>query len=202
MRFATATPTKSALAICVLPLVASCLFALTLLSASSANSQQLFRWVDKEGKVHYGDMMPPPTEAKNVEAKKLGDSIIEQDDAPFAVALAMKNHPVTLYANNCGELCANAKALLSKRGIRYAEKNPESDPVAGAALKQLPGGLQVPTITIGAVNIAGFDEAGWNSALTTAGYPRNNPNLRQNSTKAGPKAAPAPPPATKTAPTK
>jgi glutaredoxin len=199
MSFATAVPTKSALAIRLLPLSAGCVFALALLSASSANSQQLFRWVDKDGKVHYGDVMPPPTEAKNVEAKKLGDSVIEQDDAPYAVAQAMKNNPVTLYANNCGELCANAKALLAKRGIRYAEKNPESDPAAGAALKSMPGGLQVPTITIGAVNIAGFDEAGWNSALTNAGYPLTNPNLRQSSAKAGPKAAPAATPAAPTA---
>ena len=199
MRFALITPTKSLMDICVLPVAAGGIFAMALLLATAANSQQVFRWVDKDGKVHYGDMLPPPAEVKSVQTKKLADSVIEQDDVPFAVEQAMKKNPVTLYANNCGELCANAKALLSKRGIRYAEKNPEADPAAGAALKQTPGGLQVPTIMIGAVSIAGFDEEGWNSALTNAGYPRNNPNLRQNSTKAGPKAAP---PATPAAPAK
>ncbi len=202
MRFAPIKPTKSIMGICGLPVMAGGIFAMTLLLASPANSQQVFRWVDKDGKVHYGDMLPPPAEVKNVQTKKLGDSVIEQDDVPFAVERAMKNNPVTLYANNCGDLCANARALLSKRGIRYAEKNPEADPVAGAALKQTPGGLQVPTIMIGAISIAGFDEEGWNSALTNAGYPRNNPNLRQNSTKAGPKAAPPATAATPAAPVK
>ncbi|MEO8386206.1 MAG: glutaredoxin family protein [Betaproteobacteria bacterium] len=195
MRFAPVISAKSILGICGLPVITGGLFAMTLLLTSAANSQQVFRWVDKDGKVHYGDMLPPPAEAKNVQTKKLGDSVIEQDDVPFAVELAMKNNPVTLYANNCGELCANARALLAKRGIRYADKNPESDPVAGAALKQMAGGLQVPTIMIGAVSIAGFDESGWNSALSNAGYPRNNPNLRQSSTKAGPKVAPTATPA-------
>jgi glutaredoxin len=140
-------------------------------------------------------MLPPPAEAKSVQTKKLSDSVIEQDDIPFGLEMAMKNNPVTLYANNCGELCTNGKALLARRGIRYAEKNPESDAGASAALKQLPGGLQVPTIVIGSMSIAGFVEESWNTALTNAGYPRNNPNLRQNSTKAGPKSTPpvAPP---------
>ena len=202
MRFALVAPKKSLMGICIPPRMAAGIFAMTLLLASTANSQQVFRWVDKDGKVHYGDILPPPAEVKSVQTKKLTDSVIEQDDVPFAVEQAMKNNPVTLYANNCGELCANAKALLSKRGIRYAEKNPEADPVAGAALKQTAGGLQIPTIMIGAVSVAGFDEEGWNSALTNAGYPRNNPNLRQNSTKAGPKAAPPATPATPAAPAK
>ena len=106
---------------------------------------------------------------------------------------AMKNNPVTLYANSCGEACSNAKALLTKRGIPFAEKNPESDAAAAATLKEKVGALQVPTIMIGANSLAGFDEEGWQAALNAAGYPRNNPNLRQGATKAGPKA---PPPAT------
>ena len=80
---------------------------------------------------------------------------------------------------------------MAKRGIPYAEKNPQSDAVAAAALKEKIGALSVPTIIIGTSNLSGFEEESWNAALTAAGYPRNNPNLRQNATKAGPKAVPA-----------
>ncbi len=167
--------------------------ALILTLTTAASAQEIFRWVDKDGKVHYGDSLPPPTEAKNVQTKKLVDSVIEQEAVTFGVSTAMKNNPVTLYANNCGEGCTSAKALLAKRGIPFTEKNPESDAAAATALKALAGALQVPTIQIGANSLTGFEEEGWNAALNAAGYPRNNPNLRPSAVKAGPKV---PPPAT------
>lgn len=168
---------------------------LLLAMATGANAQEVFRWVDKAGNVNYGDMLPPPAEVRSVQTKKLSDSVIEQDDVPFAVSTAMKNNPVTLYANSCGEACSNAKALLAKRGIPFSEKNPETDTVAAAALKEKVGSLPVPTIVIGANSLTGFDEEIWNTALNAAGYPRNNPNLRQGATKAGPKAPPPTAPA-------
>ena len=116
--------------------------------------------------------------------------MVEQEAVPYGVSIAMKNNPVTLYANSCGEACASAKALLVKRGIPFTEKNPESDVAAAAALKALAGALQVPTIVIGSNSLQGFEEDGWNAALNAAGYPRFNPSLRQNAAKAGPKAVP------------
>ncbi len=172
------------------------LIASACLLATVATAQEIFRWVDKAGKVHYGDLPPPPAEVKSLEAKKLTDSVIEQADVSFAVSTAMKNNPVTLYANSCGEQCANAKALLAKRAIPFAEKNPETDPAAALALKEKIGALSVPTIVIGSSSISGFNEASWNAALTGAGYSSSGPNQRQNATKAGPKVAPKPVPAT------
>jgi glutaredoxin len=172
------------------------LFALSSSLATTAGAQEIFRWVDKDGKVHYGDMQPPPAEGKNVQTKRIQDSVIEQDAVPYGVSTAMKNNPVTLYANSCGEACVNAKALLAKRGIPFTEKNPESDAAAATALKAMIGALQVPTIVIGANSLAGYEEESWNTALNAAGYPRNNPNLRQGAAKAGPKVVPpAPAPA-------
>jgi glutaredoxin len=167
-----------------------------LLFANHAIAQEVFRWVDKDGKVHYGDVLPPPAEMKNLQSRKLGDSVIEQDAVPFAVATAMKNNPVTLYANDCGEGCTNARALLTKRGVPFSDKNPQTDAAAATALKAAAGGLQVPTIVIGTTNLSGFDENGWHAALDAAGYPRTNSNLRQGTAKAAPKAV-APEPAAK-----
>ena len=165
-------------------------FALVLALSTMANAQEIFRWVDKDGKVHYGDILPPPAEVKNVQTKKLSERVIEQQAVPYVVLTAMKNNPVTLYANNCGEACTDARALLAKRGIPFADKNPASDPEAAAALKALVGALQVPTIAIGASNLQGFEQGSWNAALTAAGYPSFNPNLRQGAAKAVPKVAP------------
>jgi hypothetical protein len=40
--------------------------ALLLLAAAAAHAQQLYRWVDKDGKVHYGDKPPAGVAAKPV----------------------------------------------------------------------------------------------------------------------------------------
>lgn len=201
MRTVLEMPVTSSTATRIAPyrMVGSLLLFLALsclaLVATATYAQEVFRWVDKDGKVHYGDMLPPPAEVKNVQTKRLNDSVIEQEDIPFGVATAMKNNPVTLYANSCGEACSNAKALLARRGIPFTEKNPESDAAAAAALKEKVGALQVPTIVIGTNSLSGYEEGGWNAALNAAGYPRNNPNLRQGTAKAGPKAVSSPPPA-------
>ena len=49
--------------------VAHGFLAWLLVCASIANAQEIFRWVDKDGKVHYGDILPPPAEVKNVRPK-------------------------------------------------------------------------------------------------------------------------------------
>lgn len=156
--------------------------------AVSASAQELYRWVDQGGKVHYSDM-PPPANAKNSQQKRLGDSVIEQDKIPYAVKTAMQNNPVTLYANDCGRACDEARALLNKRGIPFADRDPQKDAEAATALTALAGGLDVPTIAIGSTKLSGFAEGAWNSALDSAGYPRSNPNLRLP--PAAPKTAPA-----------
>ena len=183
----------SKLTSCIKPCVMGGVLTLLLGSAATANAGEIFRWVDKNGQIHYGDMLPPTAEGKNAQTKKLQDSVIEQDAVPYEVSIAMKNNPVTLYANSCGESCTNARKLLSSRGIPFTEKNPETDLAAAAALKALVGAVQVPTIVIGANNLTGYEEVGWNAALNAAGYPRTNPNLRPSAAKAGPATVTPPP---------
>lgn len=169
--------------------------------AMGAAAQELYRWVDQDRKVHYSDV-PPPANVKYYEQKRPGDNVIEQDKIPYGIKLAMQNNPVTLYANDCGPACDNARALLGKRGIPFADRNPQKDAGAAAALTALAGQLDVPTIAIGSNKLSGFSEGAWNSALDSAGYPRTNANLRLPATppKAAPVVAPAatdnaPPPA-------
>lgn len=174
------------------PLLAALVGGSLLLSAI-ANAQTLYRWVDKDGKVQYSDM-PPPANAKNSQQKRLGDNLIEQDKMPYALRMAVQNNPVTLYANDCGNGCDAARALLSKRGIPFVDRNPQKDAEAAKALTALAGALEVPTVAIGSSKISGFTESEWNSALDSAGYPRTNTNTRPVAPK--PPVAPAPPVAT------
>jgi glutaredoxin len=142
-----------------------------MLAIGPAAAGKLYKWVDKDGNLHYTDQ-PPPPEAKSAEQKKFGDNA---SDAPvsYAAQQAAKIFPVTLYsANQCGDACSKASALLSQRGVPFTEKDAR-DPAAGEELKGLTGGkLEVPVMKLGAQVLRGYEEGAWNAALDAAGYPK------------------------------
>ncbi len=144
------------------------------LAASLVQAAELYRWVDADGKVHYTDQ-PPPASAKKVEEKKLSSSIIETSQLPYATQQAVKNSPVTLYANDCGEPCTQAREHLSKRGIPYTGKNPQTTPADAEALKKLVGAAFVPVLVVGSTVSKGYEKGAWDAALDAAGYPKNAP---------------------------
>ncbi|HET7362169.1 MAG TPA: glutaredoxin family protein [Burkholderiales bacterium] len=144
------------------------LTALVLL-ASSAQAQ-VYRWVDENGRVRYTDT-PPPASAKAVERKKYGGTGSADAGIPYATQRAMREFPVSLYtAPECGKLCADAKALLDKRGIPHREITVSGNE-AIEDLKKASGKIQVPTLVVGADSVSGFEATAWNMALDRAGYP-------------------------------
>lgn len=183
------------------PSMRAMLFVVFVLGIASTRSeaQQLYKWVDKDGKVSYADT-PAPKDAKDVKQKGFSDNITTTpEELPFSVKDAMKRNPVTLYANACGELCDKARALLNTRGIPFADRNPETDPAARATLKEVADGMPMPTLTMGQRVIKGFTESEWQNALTSSGYPRTNPIVRAKpalpAVPATPATAAAPAPA-------
>jgi hypothetical protein len=149
-------------------LVATAAFAV----AGTAHATEVYRWVDKDGKVVYSDTPPPPG-AKNAELRKLDKNAVEVDKTSFATRDAAKKSPVTLYANNCGEPCNNARQFLAKRGVPFASKNPESSQADADALKKLIGALEVPVLVVGKSPVKGFEPGSWDAALDSAGYPKS-----------------------------
>lgn len=147
------------------------LVLLALLFAAVAYAQ-MYRWVDRQGKVHYTDTPPPPSEVKQVEEKKFTSNVIEGGES-YAVGKAAKDYPVTLYTGDCGEACTQAKALLAKRGIPFTERQPAKNPKDAEAFKKISSENVIPVVTIGSMTLKGFQESQWNSSLDIAGYPRS-----------------------------
>ena len=145
-----------------------------LVIAASATAAEMYRWVDKDGKVHYTDS-PPPASAKQVQEKNLGgNSVVSGGDVPYAVRAASKNFPVTLFVSDCGEPCAQAKQHLSRRGIPYTPKNPANNQADADALRKLIGDPMVPVLVVGNTSpIKGYQAGNWDAALDAAGYPRS-----------------------------
>ncbi|HET9469596.1 MAG TPA: DUF4124 domain-containing protein, partial [Usitatibacter sp.] len=83
--------------------IAGAVLAAALAAGLAAQAQtNVYRWTDKDGKVHFSDT-PPPEEAKSVSQKRMGGGYTEEAQLPYATQVAMKRNPVTLYtATGCG----------------------------------------------------------------------------------------------------
>ena len=157
--------------------------AAAVVAAGAAAQQQVFRYVDKDGKVVYSDRSPP-TDSKEVQAKRLSPNFIENNSVPLATAQASERFPATLYTFACGAVCESAESLLNRRGIPYTTVNVE-DAKGAEQLKKLTGEQQAPVLQLGDKLVAkGFNEARWTAMLDEAGYPKTAP--RRVATKGAP----------------
>jgi len=147
---------------------------LLLITFADTQADGLFRWVDKDGQVHYGDR--PATDAIGAEQKKFAVQPASADDElSYIVRKAKQDFPVTLYVSaNCADYCDQGRSLLNKRGIPFVEKNIVT-PEDLESYKKLTGGAKVPALTVGKTLLNGFEAGQWNSELDIAGYPKTAP---------------------------
>lgn len=160
----------------------------------------MYKWVDAQGRVQYTDTPPPPN-AKKVEEQRIIRNTIETSGSPYAVREAARRNPVTVWINDCGDLCNRAREFLAKRGVPHTLRNPSRLSEQEAWKKVSGGDNAVPLLAIGSgQTLKGFDEAQWHAALDAAGYPRGAPAVKP---QAIPPADPVPaakPPADAAAP--
>ena len=178
------------------PIVPFLALLAVMAAVQAAAQQSVYRWVDKNGNVHFSDT--PPLEDAKITEKRMGGGAGDETQLPYATQMAMKRNPVTLFSSkNCGDLCASGRDLLASRGIPYSERSPEASPADAEALKKLIGALEVPVLVVGETTLKGYNDAMWNAALDSAGYPKTllpgqrAPTPPPPPTPAAPPAAPA-----------
>jgi hypothetical protein len=171
------------------------LLALFAAAAATAQTQQVYRYVDPEGRVVYSDKPPPPN-ARDAQAKRIGQNTIETSDLSYSEVMAQERFPVTLYTFGCGTVCDTASALLNKRGVPHTVVDVgQSD--GADKLKRLTGGLDAPALQVGDQYTTGFNESRWQNLLDDAGYPKT-PAPRTAPVGRAPTPPPEPAPATQT----
>ena len=150
-------------------LLLSCL----AVTPSGLQAGELLRWVDAQGKVHYGDI--PPASATQLTTIKSPAAAVPVENLPYATRRAQQNFPVVLYvADGCIEYCNQARDLLSKRGIPFSEKMLQAKEDIDA-FKALSGSNSVPTLGVGKTFLKGFLAEQWHGELDIAGYPKTAP---------------------------
>lgn len=146
-------------------LATSCLGLALLLCAAGA-SAQVYKWVDAKGKTHVSDRPPPVEQAAAISAAPANPAT----DLPYALALAVRNAPVTLYTTSPCSPCDQARSLLRGRGIPFSEKtvNTAADM---EKLKQVAPDGQLPALSVGSKTSMGYESIAWGKLLDYAGYP-------------------------------
>lgn len=117
---------------------------------------EIFKWVDENGKVHYGDSLP--ANAKQ-EAIKADINSFEKQTYEFTPApkAALPQAKVIMYATSWCGYCRKARAYFNSQGIAFTEYDIEKNADAKRRYDAL-GGNGVPLILVGGEKMAGFSQ--------------------------------------------
>ncbi len=132
-----------------------CLVSLLSTSASVAD---LYKWVDENGKIHYGDSPP-----ENVTLKKITGNVSSFDSVsvePFVydsglITKRKKSRQVVMYSTTWCGVCKKAKRYFRSKKIPYTEYDIEKSEKAAREFKKLRG-RGVPVILVGESRMNGF----------------------------------------------
>ncbi len=142
--------------------------AIIMLAAGHLYAQQVYKSVDKNGRVTYSEVPPAP----GSENKLTADSS-SSGSLPYALQQVVSRYPVTLYTTAECSPCINARLMLTQRGVPFKELTISSieDIIA---YKKLNGDNNFPLATISAQQLKGYEEAEWTKYLDAAGYPKSS----------------------------
>ena len=144
------------------------------LAASAASAQQVYRQVDKNGKVIFSDQ--PPAANAAPAAPRGGVSTVGDGGAigglPYELQQVAQRYPVTLYTGGDCAPCDTGRALLGTRGVPFNERQVKT-PADAEALQRLSGESSLPVLTIGTQQLKGFSDTTWSQYLDAAGYPKS-----------------------------
>lgn len=162
-------------------------------------AQALYKVVGPDGKVTYTDRPAVGTENK-VQSVGTGGSVANDVALPFDLRQAAQRYPVTLYvAPDCSP-CDAGRQFLRQRGIPFSEKLVSTADDSNA-LQRLTGATGLPSLTVGAQVVRGWQREDWASYLDAAGYPKESrlpasfPQGKAEPLTEAKQAAPAPAPA-------
>lgn len=142
-----------------------------LLVATGAMAQQVYRQVDKNGKVTFSDRTPAASsEPASGPQGAPGNS---GAGLPYELRQVVQRYPVMLYTSEeCGP-CGAARTLLVTRGIPFDERIVKSNEDI-EALQRLSNQTSVPLLTIGSQQLKGYSDTEWSQYFDAAGYPKSN----------------------------
>jgi glutaredoxin len=132
----------------------------------SAISADIYKWTDKNGKIHYSDSPINQENAEKVDEQALAKNISSYTNVTVQIvpidfgmnqnARRDASRLVMYTTTRCG-YCAKARRYFAKNSISYSEKNIELEEAYRKEFDQL-GGKGVPVILVGNKKMTGFSQ--------------------------------------------
>lgn len=144
-------------------LIASLLLVGALLVCAEAPANQVYRWLDDTGKVHFSDRPPVGDSAGDIEVKSYRGS-----PEISAVPAESVSAQVTMFTTSWCGYCKRARAYLNKMGIPFVEYDVERNEIGKREYKKL-NGRGVPVILVGNQRMNGFSAPSLEKLLRNAG---------------------------------
>ncbi|MEO6293130.1 MAG: glutaredoxin family protein [Burkholderiaceae bacterium] len=139
---------------------------------SGLHAQQVYKSVDKQGRVTYSEVPPSAASGNTIVGDGAGSSS-NSTGLPYSLQQVVTRYPVTLYTNaDCGP-CINGRLLLTQRGVPFTERSIASNEDI-EAYKRLNSDNTLPMLTIATQQIKGYEEGEWTRYLDAAGYPKTS----------------------------
>lgn len=133
-----------------------CVFYLGFITLAQA---EIFRWLDANGNIQFGDRPPPSSGAKRVEVEV--NSYESVSVAPFEAfksdAAKSRDHKVVMYSTTWCGICKQARRYLSLRKIPFQEYDVENTRKGKQDYAKLKG-RGVPILLLGDQRMNGFSE--------------------------------------------
>jgi len=137
-------------------------------ASGQLHAQQVYKSVDKNGRVTYSEVPPLPGSGD-----KLTGESASSVPLPYALQQVVSRYPVALYTTaDCGP-CISAKLMLTQRGVPFTERTVSSNEDL-TAYKRLNSDNNFPLATIAAQQLKGYEESEWTKYLDAAGYPKSS----------------------------
>ena len=132
--------------------------ALVFLLLSPAGHAELYKWVDQNGKVHYGDSPPENVQLKKITGNVSSFSSVSVETFiydPNLVTRRKKSRDVVMYSTSWCGVCKKAKRYFKSKNIPFTEYDIEKSEKAAREFKKLRG-RGVPVILVGDQRMNGF----------------------------------------------
>jgi len=121
---------------------------------------EIFKWVDDDGKVHFGDSPPDESRAEQIEVKI--NSYTSAEIVPFEAAITsqVRRGRVVMYSTTWCGYCKKARRYFQDNNIPFQEYDTETSEKGKADYKKLKG-TGVPIILVGKKRMNGFSPSGF-----------------------------------------
>jgi len=141
---------------------------------SLPTSAGVYKWKDKDGRIHYGDAPPEKSKAAEIRGRisSIKGPAVVSDLTPKSMAndatQSGRGGKVRIFTTQSCGYCKRAKAFLNARGTAYEELDVEASQAAYQEYKAM-GGHGVPVILVGTQRMNGFSAQRLEEMLKGAG---------------------------------